>query len=867
MNLIAKKFLGTGLVLGLTAVSLAAQSASQFGNLPLWFEAGQPARFVAHASDSEFTIIAAGTEFSLTSKNGETAVCQLQFVGANPAARISGDQKLAGTINHFHGNDPSQWQANVPTFAQVQVEDIYPGVNLVYYGNRQQLEYDFNLAAGVNPAVIALHFDGAKKVSVNRQGELVIHFSSGDVVQHPPVAYQTIQGARQEIAAGYKMLDAHTAAFALGRYDHSEPLVIDPVLSYSTFFGGNFGDTGWAIAVNPIDGSIYVAGQTFSTKDSNNIPALTLSTPNVIQTNYLGGKLTGDAFIARFDASGTNLIYATYLGGSAGDAAYAIAVDNLGNAFIAGSTRSTNFPVINPLAGENVIGGKIDRHTGQYPNDAFIAELNPTGTGLVYSTYLGGNGYDYAFGIALDAADNAFVTGNTYSTNFPVTPNAFQSRMMCSNSVYPTTAYINANAFVTEISTNGPSLLYSTYLGGTNYDVGRAIAYNSGKLFVAGYTSSTNFPVVNYILETNIIWTNTIYKKDHGTNTSYPVLITNVFNGQYLNSCYTNKHNARFDLAPDAFVTAFDTTANTNWGLLYSTYLGGTNNDQATGIAADTDGNAYVVGFTTSTNFPNTLSDLTASYVHTNGYLYEFATNGFLTKIVYQSGTNASIGYSAMFGGRGLDVANGVALDSFNNVYVVGSATSTNFPVTTNNLYGGLSTTNHIIKKRYRSDVFVIAFTSDASALLYSCYIGGWENDYGNAIAVDPIGNAYIAGQTLSTNFPTSVDPFQAHRNGTNDMFIAKISQADPPVPALVISTGDSAPAAQAKIAGSPPFSPPGITLKWQMFPANYDVESSTDLTPGSWHLVPGSPAYSNGWYQVTLPTTNGVQFFRLHQH
>jgi len=806
MNIPARKLFGSGLVLGLTALSLAAQNASQLANLPLWFEAGQPARYTAHASDSEFTISPAGAEFTLAKKTGETAGCQLQFVGANPDAQIAGDQKLTGTINYFLGSNPGGWRANVPTFAQVRVENLYPGVNVVYYGNRQKLEYDFNLAAGISPAVIALRFDGAENVLVNAQGELVIRFSSGEVVQHPPAAYQTIHGARQEIAASYKILDAHTAAFTLGHYDHNEPLVIDPVLSYSSYFGGNYGDTAWAIAVNTNNYSIYVAGQTFSTKDSNNIPPL-FSTPGAFQTNYLGGKLAGDAFVARFGSeidtdtnspdygnrTNLSLIYATYLGGSDDDAAYAIAVDSAGNAFITGATASTNFPIKNPISGGNEISGALNRQIHRYPTDAFVTELDPGGSNLVYSTYIGGNSSEAAYGIALDSDDNAFITGFTYSSNFPVTPypapaGAFSSHQVCSNTV------VNANAFIAEIGTNGPTLNYSTYLGGTNYDVGRAIAYNNGMLFVAGYTFSTNFPATNSLPKMEFVYTNFYTKKVSGsfTNisggvTNYGVVISNYFNGQYLNGCATNKHNARIDSASDAFVTAFAVVSPTNLSLLYSTFLGGTNDDQATSIAADANGSAYVAGWTVSTNFPytNALSAFASnslSFVHTNGYGYVLATNGFLTRIDWD-GTNTSIGYSVMFGGRGADVANGVALDPANNAYVVGSASSTNFPVlSTNNISDFLTATNNSQKGRGFSDVFVIAFTNDASALLYSTYLGGRKNDFGNAIAVDGFGNAYITGQTLSTNFPVTTDSsnsisaLQTHLNGTNDMFISIIS-------------------------------------------------------------------------------------------
>ena len=874
MKHFVKKILGGSLVLGITTLSLCAQSAAQFDNLPLWFEAGESGQFTAHASDSQFTISPTGAAFTLAQRAGKTAVCQLEFVGANSGTLIAGNEPLSGKINYLIGNNPEQWRANVPTFAQVQVENIYPGVNVVYYGNQQKLEYDFNLAAGVNPSAIALHFAGAEKISVNPQGALVIHFQGGEVVQHPPVAYQTIRGVRQEIAASYKILNPNTAAFSLGNYDQAAPLVIDPVLTYSTYFGGNYGDTGWAIAVSPIDGSIYVAGSTFSTKNTNSA-SLTFSTPGAYQTNYLGGRQAGDAFIARFDNSGTNLIYATYLGGNADDAAYAIAVDNAGNAFIAGGTISTNFPVKNPIAGGNKISGTMDRTIKLYPTDIFVAELDLSGSNLLYSTYLGGSRAEAAFGIALDADDNAFITGFTYSTNFPVTANAFQPHWAFTNTV------LNANAFVSEISAGGSNLNYSTYLGGTNYDVGRAIAYNAGKVFVAGYTSSSNFPTLNYIPGTNIVWTNHLSQKIHGTNNYYDSVITNYFVGNLLNGFTTNKDKHYVDLNYDAFVAAFAVAAPTNLTLLYSTLLGGTNADQANGIAADADGNAYVTGYTTSTNFPDTVTETCGSFIHTNTdrNALAYITNGFLTKIQWD-GTNASFGYSAMFGGKGGDVANGVVLDSSNNAYVVGSATSTNFP--TYNTAGDLSPTNHYIKKRFKNDAVVIAFNPDASALLFSAYIGGYDNDYGNAIAVDPNGIVYIVGQTISTNFPT-VNAFQPRLNDkkTSDMFIAKIYPfplpptetntwpiipPTPLTPQLLIFSENPPPVVfQSKVTGAQPSAKSGVHLKWQMFPADYAVESSSDMT--HWQPAPVNPTYSNGWYHVVLPTTDGAGFFRLHKH
>jgi Beta-propeller repeat len=840
----AKIFFTASLALGLNALLLCAQSAAPLGRLPLWFEPATADGFVAHGSSSEFFVSATETKFTLQKSTGETAEGRLQFVGAETTAKIYGQKELPGKINYFRNRQPENWQTGRPTFARLQAGKIYPGVDVTYYGTEQKLEYDLQLAPGANPDVIALRFDGAEKISVNDHGELVVHFKTGDLIQHAPAAYQLAAGQRQPVTAAYKILDAHTATFALGGYDQHAALVIDPVLEYSTYYGGNLGDTAWSIAVNQTDGSIYVAGQTFSSKTTNSIP---FWTTNALQTNYLGGKYTGDAFVARFDNTGTNLIYATYLGGTGNDGALSLTVDATGNAYVTGYTDSTNFPTT-PGAYQKNIAGQMNQYTKSYPVDAFVLELNPTGDHLIYSTYLGGSSMDAAYGIAIDGSGNAYVTGYSYSSNFPVTPNAFQTKLACSNNFY-----ISYNAFVAEIAAGGSNLNYSTYLGGTNVDSGKAVAYSNHKLFVTGYTFSTNFPVLNPLPKLALVQTNIYTKKSGGTLKTNIDIWTNYTDGQYLNAT-TNKKNG---YASDAFVVAFDTTLATNFSMLYSTYLGGTNDDQANAIAADATGNCYVAGWSCSTNFPDTAYAIASSFVNTNGVRKSPATNGFLTQIKWED-SKPGIGYSVMFGGEGLDVGNGVALDPVGNAYVVGSATSTNFPVTANNIYGYLTATNNSDKKRHYSDVFVIAFNPDCSALLYSTYLGGRQSDYGNAIAADPLGNVYLTGQTLSTNFP-AVNAY-SNRQGTNDMFIAKISQGI--IPNLVI-TPRTMTLPTAKTLSRHPQKAPTIGLNWRMFPPDYLVESSPDLHSG-WHAVPEFPGYTNGWYHLDLPATNSVGFFRL---
>jgi len=837
MNPFAKKFLGVGIVCQLAVLFLPAQTAVNFGNLPLWFEAnhGQvdaTMQFIACGRDSEFLISPTGVAFVLGKPGGKAAVAQMRFVGANPGAQISGGAEMRGKINYLVGNDPARWQSEIPIFGQVRAEEVYPGVNVVYYGNQQRLEYDFDLAAGVKPETIAIRFDGAEKVSVNLQGELIVNLDGREIIQHQPVAYQISDGARHEIQVGYKILDAHTVAFAVSHYNRSLSLVIDPVLSYSTYFGGNNTTVAWAMALGTNDDSIYIAGQTLSVNSinaSNNI--IPFTTTNAYQTNFQGGTVTGDAFVAKFDSSfGTNLIYCTYLGGNGDDAAYALAVGANGNAFVAGVTESTNFPVKKPVIYQTFNGsnlsGTFDTLFKEFPDDAFVTELETNGSSLIYSTYLGGESSDAVFGLAVDPVGDAFVTGVTYSTNFPVTTGAYQPHFASVNNFY-----VGCNAFVSEIAAGGNTLNYSSYLGGTNVDVGHAISFNNGYVAVAGSTCSSNFPTINYV--------------------------TNYYNGHLLNGLTNGNVNNNLQnngvFINDAFVTLFQTTGSTLTPPLYSTFLGGTNNDVAYGVAVDASGDAYVAGFTTSTNFPNTTNGVNlGGFVSTNtlGYL---ATNAFLTQIKW-NGTNPSIGYSQIFGGYGVDQANGVALDAAGNVFIVGSATSTNIPVTTN-LIGSLSPTN--ASYAGYSDAFVTVFKADFSSLLYSAYLGGENNDYGYGIAVDSSDNAYIVGQTLSTYFPT----FNARQKtlsgggNYNESFLAKII-FNPTAPVLTATASGT----NVLVSWTP--------VPMEQFTTNdLGLETGTNLLNTNWMVIPSLPVLTNGSYTYTFNRTNQAQFFRFYQN
>jgi Beta-propeller repeat len=841
MNRHAKKFLFAALAFGLTVLAVTAQTTTSIGNLPLYFEAahGQdngPAQFITRGRDAEFLISAAEARFVLQ-KSGATRAVQMQFIGANPHAQISGDSELSGKINYLTGNDPARWRSGISTFAQVRVEQIYPGVNLIYYGNQQQLEYDFTVAPNTNPNAIAIHFDGAGKISVNAQGELVLNLGRDEIRQPKPLIYQTAGGARRKIDGGYKILDAHTVAFAVGNYDRSLPLVIDPILSYSTYFGGNFGETAWAVAVSTNDNSVYIAGETFSTRFSQ-------ITTNAYQTNFMGGTLTGDAFVAKFGSSGTNLIYMTYLGGNDDDGALGLALDGAGDAYVTGFTDSSNFPVTNSIAGgvpgitnSTNISGTFNKSFGYYPVDGFVAELNTNGSRLIYSTYLGGSGSDSGNAIAVDAAGNAYVTGFTASTNFP-TANALAFRLIgrtntvlnylaCTNNAY--SDYFNENAFVAEIAARGTNFLFSSYLGGNNYDEGKGIAVDgAGDVYVTGYTASTNFPTTNFITQTFI--------NSFGTNSYQGNLLnssTNVWNGSY-----------------DVFVTKLAPAGN-GFTLVYSTYLGGTNDDHAYGIAFDNSGAAYVTGSTDSTNFPQTLTNVIRSGLTNNTAAgFTITTNAFLTKLTNDLVTGkVGIDYSLTFGGVRTDVANGIAIDPATNVFIVGTTSSTNFPCFPTSNTGFLRVTN----SGY-NDVFVTAFSAanpTTCSLLYSAYLGGKYSDYGDGIAVDSAGSAYVVGQTLSTNFPT-FNAYQTTLDGTNDAFLAKIllTLASPTLTAVQSGTN--------VLVFWPPIGQDSSVFK---------LQSNTNLLSTNWVTVPQSPVLTNGSNIFIFNPTNPAKFFRLRAY
>jgi len=600
-----------------TAPKAQTNILDQYGKLPLSFEAnhGQTDSKVKFLSRGHgYSLFLTGSEAvivlkktapkteemkvlsgrELVKKRGggaeEGTIVRMELAGANAAPRVAGAEELPGKTNYFIGNDPAKWRTNVPTYSKVQYEGVYPGVDLVYYGNQGRLEYDFVVAPGVDPNEIRLKFYGAGKLRLDKKGDLLLGAEGEEVRFEKPLVYQELAGEQKTVESSYVLASTNRIGFQLGEYDHSQPLVIDPVLSYSTYLGGSASDSGQGIAVDG-SGNAYVTGST----SSANFPAA-----SALQSTLAG---TVNAFVTKINASGSALVYSTYLGGGNQDFSYGIAVDGSGNAYVTGSTSSTNFPTANAL--QSTIRGSTN---------AFVTEINAGASALVYSTYLGGNASDAGRGIAVDASGNAYVTGDTTSSNFP-TANALQSTLAGSE-----------NAFVTKLNPSGSALVYSTYLGGNSVDQGFGIALDTmGDAYVTGLTYSPNFPTANAL------------QPKGGVSEDYD----------------------------DAFVTKLNPSGS---AFVYSTYLGGHTFDGGMGIAVDTSGNAYVTGYTSSVDFPTTPDALQS--ILSNPTNAAYSLNSFVTEL---NPIGSALVYSTYFG---VSQGQGIAVDASGNVYFTGSAGS-----------------------------------------------------------------------------------------------------------------------------------------------------------------------------------------------
>ena len=744
-----------------TALSAAQKQdlTRAYGALPLAFEANQgqtapEVRYLAHGqgyqlflTNQEAVLTLSEPATGAKSAKGtsplamrtrrkpnavaKNSVVRMHFDGVNPAAEITGTKQLPGKTSYFIGNDPKKWHTDVPSYEAVRYQEIYPGVDMLFYGRQHRLEYDFIVAPGADPKAIALNISGARRLELDSQGDVLMSVAAGKVALQKPVVYQEVNGQRREIAGNYTITNNHQIRFAVGTYDRTQPLTIDPVLNYSTYIGGESFDLGLGLALDAA-GDAYIAGQTFSTA----FPQMNaLAAPADVAT-------LGSAFVTELNPTGTGLVYSTYLGGTGnafGDEAFAIALDAASppNIYVTGFTGSSDFPLSTTVtAYQPVAPASVTAESA-----AFLTELSPSASGLAqlaYSTYLGGDVNDEGFGIAVDAGGKVYVVGVTQSTTFPqvgtqITPGQ-------------TSTGDAGNAFLSKFDptvSGTPGLLYSTYIGGSGAgsgfllgfaDTAQAVTVDaSGGAYLVGGTMSTDYPVAG------------------------PAIAGSA-------ACGANGSGS-------AFISVVNTVAQT---LTYSHCLSGNPGAEAafgvtlgTGVPAVVTKIAYITGTTSSANFPHTAGSIPPAGSVVNGV-------AFLSMLNTLTGT---LQYSTFLGGTSSDTGYSVASDSAGLAYVGGLAGSADFPITQGALQGTRSNPN--------GAGFVAKISPNGQGiadLVYSSYFTGQAaNTVLTADSVQGIAvsgsNAYIAGYMTSPDMLTSAGAFQTALGaaGATNAFVAEL--------------------------------------------------------------------------------------------
>ncbi|HVB58295.1 MAG TPA: choice-of-anchor D domain-containing protein [Candidatus Acidoferrales bacterium] len=748
-----------------------AEMAEAYGKLPLAFEKnmGQTnpqVQYLSHGQGYELFLTPQEAVLSLrhakaigvspsnrsayvravreANRAAKTSVVRMQFAGANPAAEITGLDKLARKTDYFTGNNPKDWRTDVPSYSRVEYREVYPGVDAIFYGNQKRLEYDFVVAPGADPRAIALNVEGARRLRVDAHGNLAMSIAQGTIELEKPAMYQVVNGERREVAGNYVLRGDNRVAFDVSGYDPSQTLVIDPVLDYSTYLGGSsVGDFAQGIAVDG-NGDAFVTGGTFSATFPAGTNGFNSTSPDPnVATN-------GAAFVSELDPTGTQELYFSYLSGDGGEYALGVAVDPVANTncenvgtpsycvYVTGQTFSTNYPVNSVITPYNAGPGG--------GGDAFVTKLNPYASGnnsLLYSSYLASDGAgDIGASIAVDANQHAYITGLALAgpgapPNFPVV-----------NGAQTTLGSANGNAFLTVVDTTASSnaVIYSTYLGGddANFgtstlasgDFGFGVTVDSnGVAYIVGTTVSSNFPDIKG------------FAGPPAGNTKGV-----------------------------AFVSAINTASSGVGSLIYSTYLGGSTFDEGTAIASGGgSGVVFVTGKTESSNFPVTQTGATAGKFPSPPSSSGVA---FVTEI-NTTQTTGSPTYSVLLGGSNGDSGFGIRVDGQGNVIVAGATQSSDFAVTPGAFRASLGTAP--------GDAFIAKIKpagAGSSDLLYSTYFGGNGQpnlpDQAQGVAVDSLGNAYVTGVTYSADLPLAPNPgaFQATMPGgdVSAAFVAKLT-------------------------------------------------------------------------------------------
>ena len=705
-----------------TSKDQVASVAAAYGHLPLSFEPNRG------QSDSRAKFQARGNGYGLYLTLGSVfldlpgdstrsqALVAMQIAGANPRPDITGEQPLPGHSNYFIGKNPSHWHSNIPQFARVRYRQIYRGIDLTFYGNQGRLEYDFEVQPGADSGQILLNLAGANP-KLAKNGDLVLIASGREVRFQAPQAYQEVYGNRQIVPAAFEVR-GRSIGFTVGEYDRTRALIIDPVLTYSTFLGGAGSEscaaaagTGFvghcpAVAVDSASRA-YVAGATTSSGTFAGTSAPSVN----------GGA---DVFIARLDSNGSALDYVTYVGGSGTEYPVGVAVDSGFNVYVAGTTTSGDFPTT---------ATAFQTSAGSAPSHVFFSKFDPSGSANLYTTYLSGSGAapgDSASGLAVDTLGRAYLFGTTTSSDFPVTGGALQTTAAATNQFF--FSKINPGTGGTN------SLQYSTFIGGSTPSNGTvsggAVAVdNSFNVYLAGGTTFTDMPVVNAYQGT---------LKGSGTS--------------------------------DAWVARLNAPANNTqqYTPLYETYLGGSGNDIAYAVATDGT-SSYVTGSTSSTDF--TLPTATTAFQSSSGG----GTDAFVAKfgVPVTSGSSQGsvpLSYFTYLGGSATDTGLAITAESSTqNARVSGFTDSGDFPAANSPIQGSSGGGRDAFFARITTTTGSTSSNSSSST-----FLGGAGTDMGTGVAVDSALNSYIVGETSSSNFPRA-NALQANIAGGIDGFISKL--------------------------------------------------------------------------------------------
>jgi uncharacterized protein (TIGR03437 family) len=708
-------------------------------SIPFVFEknAGQvdqQVRYFGRAHGAALWLVDSGAVLSVEQKNRRT-VLRMKLEGARPHPRIEGTEPLAGKTNYFTGNDPAQWKRDISQYGAVRYQDAYPGVDLLFHATAQTIEYDWIVSPGADPRQIRMSFQGASEIRIDSSGDLVLRIGDVEVREKRPRIFQGAQQDAREITGRF-VRRGRAIGFEIANYDHSRSLTIDPVLTYATNFGGagnalnTLGDAAAAVVMDA-QGNAIVVGSTAST----NFP---------VQDGpyqYPGADLS--AFVAKVNPSATtgsaSLVWSTYLGGSKQTSgAAAVALDSQGNIYVAGETSAPDFPLKNPFQSSFSTAQSCPVVSGGLGVCflAFVTKFPSSGNEVLYSSYLGSTaGDNTTTGIAVDSAGSAWITGAVQASGFPLAGNYIQSLPSSSQ-----------NGFISQVSPDGSRLLYSTYLGGGNIDNLLAIAVDStGNAYVAGWSNSLNFPVVN------------AYQSTAPTNSPTNAVVAKI-------------------------------NPNLKPSLVYSTYLGAANGSTVLdAIALDGKGNIFVAGETKSTSFP-----VSANAVQTSTALLQLnfagAVGGVVVELNPLAEGSAQLEYSTYLAGGYSDDVAAIALDNAGRIVAAGTTQSSYFPTTPDAFqpqYAGVSTS----AKAFLS-IIDPTVAGQTKGLVYSTLYGGSLNEVLYGMALDPAGTgATIVGQASSPDLFATPN---AYRNGLSspygDIFIAtfNLAQTGPTIAAMV---------------------------------------------------------------------------------